>query len=243
MDFPTETRVLGLAAIALALFGAFAPYRWHEMPPAVTNIALLLAGLCALWALWLILPKRWFTTSRRVNSYLIVAAIFGICSVGALVGYWLDWRRGPIEWNFEWPISISQAGSGWIMGGFQIEGTNASDDPVPIKDAYVRSNITAQIIPLVIGVPGGDLPASQAVIKPRATFRLFGRFPPGGGTVPLDRFMQECGRFSFVFEYEDNRTFKKDFSENDVDAMVSKLEKSSRANKLDEGPGVVRKQD
>jgi hypothetical protein len=37
MNERTETRVMFLGAAALALFGIFAPYRWHDMPGWLTN--------------------------------------------------------------------------------------------------------------------------------------------------------------------------------------------------------------
>src|SRR6185312_5569931 len=98
-------------------------------------------------------------------------------SASALIGYWIDWRRGPMQWNFDPPLSLSIMSNGSMtVGGFQINGHNTSDHPIRVKGAYIRSDITSHIIPLVIGIPGGDLAASEAVIKPDAKVRFFGHY-------------------------------------------------------------------
>jgi hypothetical protein len=243
MESQTEARGLGILAIALALFGAFAQYRWHDMPPAVTNGALLLAALLGAWAIWVLLPKRAFPKRVfRVNTYLIVAGIFAACSIGAVVGYWIDWHRGPIQWDLAFPLDLSKPTNGpWTVGGFQISGVNNSDDPVRVKDAYIRSDITSRIVPLVVGVLGGEINASNAVIKPQAEVRFWGKYPAdNSGRVPLETALQEFGRFTFVFEYEDGRTYQRHFNQNDIDVMMARLDEASR--NADKGPGVVRKQ-
>jgi hypothetical protein len=53
MDNRTEGRVLWLVAIALAIFGIAAPYKWHEMPDWLTSGAFAIAVLFALLAIWL----------------------------------------------------------------------------------------------------------------------------------------------------------------------------------------------
>jgi hypothetical protein len=241
MDFRTEARALGLLALALALFGAFAPYKWHDMPAAVTDGALLLAALCAIWALWVILPKRWLTKRARMNSYLVVAAIFAVCSASALIDYWLDWRGGPMQWDFDFPLSLSRTPNGPVtVGGFQISGHNTSDNPIRVKAAYIRSDITSHVVPLVVGIPGGNLDASEAVIKPSAEVRFWGDYPGGPRPAPIDRVLEEFGRFTFVFEYEDGRVYRKNFGPGDIGTMISTLDKRAR-DTADKGPGVIRK--
>jgi hypothetical protein len=75
MDERTEARALGLISSALALFGVFAPYRWHDMPPVITNVALSLALLCGIWAIALVLPARAKGTKKLISSFLIASGI------------------------------------------------------------------------------------------------------------------------------------------------------------------------
>ena len=101
MDERTEARILGLASTALTLFGVFAPYRWHDMPPWITDSALALALFFGLWALFLALPVRSkgktkllaadrrgrYGSRGRLSSFLVIsrtgcwpASQFGKCS-------------------------------------------------------------------------------------------------------------------------------------------------------------------
>jgi len=72
MDNQTESRLLGLASLALGLFGVFAPYRWHRMPPIVTDGALILALVLFLLTIWTAIPAR---LKRRTPPVLAVMLI------------------------------------------------------------------------------------------------------------------------------------------------------------------------
>lgn len=82
MDNRTETRVLWLLAAALALFGFGAPYKLHEMPAWLPNLALLLALFCALWGLLIWLPAPAKGRKKTMAAILIAvgacALIFGV---------------------------------------------------------------------------------------------------------------------------------------------------------------------
>jgi hypothetical protein len=80
MDERTESRVLYLAAVALALFGIFAPYKWHEMPNWITNSALFLALFLALWAVGLSLPARAKRIKKLLAAFLIAGGITALVS-------------------------------------------------------------------------------------------------------------------------------------------------------------------
>jgi hypothetical protein len=97
MDFRTETRILGLLALAFALFGVFAPYRWHEMPPYITLIALIVAGVLGVAAVWEYVRHKFnfrgIITERALVSSLpwIICGLLGIAGAGVVV-----WR-GPFH--------------------------------------------------------------------------------------------------------------------------------------------------
>jgi hypothetical protein len=67
LDQTNESRFLGLSSIALTIFGVAAPYRWHEIPEIYPDIALLLAAILAIWAVWLALPKTWKEGRSKLN--------------------------------------------------------------------------------------------------------------------------------------------------------------------------------
>jgi hypothetical protein len=54
--------LLGVLGVALALFGAFAPFEWHEMPGWLTNCALGAAAVLIAWCL--------FETASLIKSKL-----------------------------------------------------------------------------------------------------------------------------------------------------------------------------
>lgn len=92
MDERTESRVLFLASAALAVFGIFAPFRWHEMPSWVTNSALLLALFLALWAVGIILPSRAKGGKKMLASILISG---GLTALIAGIVLYLDASPEP----------------------------------------------------------------------------------------------------------------------------------------------------
>jgi hypothetical protein len=75
MNERTEARAMFLAAIAFALFGAFAPYRWHDMPSLITNLALVLALFFLIWAALISLPSPAKGTKKTVSAALIAVGI------------------------------------------------------------------------------------------------------------------------------------------------------------------------
>lgn len=75
MDERSESRILFLAAIALGLFGVFAPYKWHEMPAWLTNTALALALFLGLWAAFLSIPVPAKGAKKLIAAFLIAAGI------------------------------------------------------------------------------------------------------------------------------------------------------------------------
>lgn len=183
---------------------------------------------------------------RKVNPYLAVAVVAGGVSIMALILYWADRARGPIQWVLHSegsPMMFSRlaAGQPVVFSGFYIMGHNKSDDPIPMGSAFVRSDVTGQKIRLVIGVPGGNVDPSEVTAEPDGRMTLYGQFPLGEQPKPIsvDEFRKEFGRFTFHFEYADGRVFEKSYSSNEVDGLIAKslggLERISRTS-----PGVIR---
>ena len=97
MDPRTESRVLGLISVALALFGIFAPYQWREMPSIVTTSALGLAAIFAVLAIWLILPERFKKRDGKVGVLGPWVLIFGGPLLGALWLYMQQVNQSPVQ--------------------------------------------------------------------------------------------------------------------------------------------------
>src|SRR5271170_5462114 len=75
MDERTEARVLALAAMALGLFGVFAPYKWHDMPDWITNSALAAALCLGLMAVLLSIPTPSKGAKKLISAFLIAGGI------------------------------------------------------------------------------------------------------------------------------------------------------------------------
>jgi hypothetical protein len=183
---------------------------------------------------------------RKVNPYLAMAAVAGVVAIVALILYWADRARGPIQWVLHSegsPITFSRlaAAQPVVFAGFHIMGHNKSDDPIPMGSAFIRSDVTGQKVRLVIGVPGGNIDPSEGTAEPDGRVLLYGQFPLGEQPKPIsvDEFRKEFGRFTFHFEYADGRAFEKSYSSNEVDDLIAKalggLERISRTP-----PGVIR---
>jgi hypothetical protein len=182
---------------------------------------------------------------RKVNLYLAVAAVSGVVALVALILYFADRARGPIQWVLHAetsPLSFSRApNQPMFFGGFTVIGHNRSDDPVPMGASNIRSDVTGQKISMVVGVPGGNIDSSEATIEPRGTVTLYGQYPLGQNPEPLsvEEFRREFGRFTFHFEYADGKIFEKSYSSNEVDDLITKADKAVERTSRPP-PGVIR---
>jgi hypothetical protein len=106
MDTRTESRLLGLLSVALAIFGVVSPYRWHDMPEIITNGALVIAAFLGFWAGWLVLPNRlrfWIVTKMSLllprnpfmAPFLVIVAGLVIAIAGSV-------------WVFVWPTNCGR---------------------------------------------------------------------------------------------------------------------------------------
>ena len=93
MNERTESHGMFLGAIALALFGIFAPYKWHDMPSRITNSALVLALFLALWAVGIWLPSPAKGVKKSMAALLIAA---GACALITGVVLFLD-SSAPVD--------------------------------------------------------------------------------------------------------------------------------------------------
>jgi hypothetical protein len=91
-----DQRALFLAstalAVALALFGIFAPLRWHEMPDWVINLALLLALFLFLLAVLIAVPSR-AKGAKKLLAALLISA--GACALISGIVLYLDGQPRP----------------------------------------------------------------------------------------------------------------------------------------------------
>jgi predicted membrane channel-forming protein YqfA (hemolysin III family) len=75
MNERAESRIIFLLSIALALFGIFAPFKWHDMPSWLTNSALSVALCLFLWAIFLSIPSRSKGATKLISALLIAGGI------------------------------------------------------------------------------------------------------------------------------------------------------------------------
>jgi hypothetical protein len=190
------------------------------------------------------LAKEW--TGRRLNLWLACTVLATLVTLGFLIGYAWDRSRGPIIWTFDVssPIGWSRSAgeSLWIMG-FQIKGRNRWDEPVVTTNAYIRSDITAESVPLTFNVNGTRVEASKVTIPPEISFILSSVFPSSDSKksagVSMENFLKNFSRFTFVFEYEGGHSTRR-FSENEVKKFIALAdEQSQRMNTNANPPGVV----
>jgi hypothetical protein len=182
----------------------------------------------------------------KLNPYYAVAGLAALVFVGALIGAWLDYRRGPIDWVLDStgsPISFWQQADGpLLVSDFNIIGNNRSDYPVPLGKSFLRSDITGQILNFKIGIPGGDISTNEATVEPRGTVNIHATYPAPQAQqsgITTEKFRSEFGRFTFSIEYADGRGFEKSFSASDVDDLISNAAKHHRKI-LQRTPTVIR---
>lgn len=112
MDERTESRALALAAIALTLFGIFAPYKWHDMPNWATNSALILALLCALWAAFIWLPSPAKGLKKSMAALLIAG---GTCALITGIVMYFDPSLVKPEYDFPWVYATASYQDGKLQ--------------------------------------------------------------------------------------------------------------------------------
>ena len=170
-----------------------------------------------------------------------------IVFIGAIAGYIVDRNHGPIAWMWDLnsPLGHSRSFGGplWI-DGFQIKGTNVSDDPVSSIKAFVRSDITTKIYPLKFSDPkAGLIPAENVSIPPRASFTLHyvipSTDPKYSQGIIVDQFRIDFQRFTFIFDH-DGQKFIKHFSSKEVDGFIEDADRATRDALKPSNPGIVK---
>lgn len=185
---------------------------------------------------------------KKLNIYLVIAGVATLVLVGAVIGYFIDQLRGPIDWVLDSPgspIEFYRAPDGpLVVSGFRIIGTSRSDLPAPLQSAFIRSDITGETIPFKFGIPGGEIGADEAVVEPHGSVNMFAAIPASEDQrktgISLDWFTREFGRFTFMLEYADGKKFEKSFSSQDVEILITKAGKQ-QAQLQSHPPTVIRK--
>jgi hypothetical protein len=182
----------------------------------------------------------------KLNPYYAIAGVAALVCGAALIGAWLDYRRGPINWVLDSPgspISFWQQADGLLLvSDFSIIGHNRTDKPVPMGESFLRSDVTNQILHFRIGVPGGDISTTEATVEPRGSVNLHATYPAPQAQqsgITAEKFRSEFGRFTFSIKYADGRDFEKSFSDSEVDALINNAAKAMRKS-LQRTPGVIR---
>jgi hypothetical protein len=185
--------------------------------------------------LWFLL-KEWL--GRRLNPWLLMAAIGALVFVGCIGGYIWDRSRGPILWDWNQRVLLpgwdSDSPIIWI-DALSVTGFNRSDDPITIREAYIRSDSTDERVPLIATIQRGTSALQGSyqsnVIPANKEFKLTGDLSArgddrmGNGRTST-RFSKDFPRMSFFF----NGQLVRRFYERDVDELISKIEAEKRAS-------------
>jgi hypothetical protein len=170
-----------------------------------------------------------------LNPYYVVASVAALVAIGALIGAWLDYRRGPINWVLDStgsPVSFWQQADGpLLVSDFNVIGHNRTDYPVPLGESFLRSDVTNQVLHFKIGIPGGDIPTTEATVEPRGSVNLHAAYPAPQAQqsgITTERLRSEFARFTFSIKYADGRRFQKSFSASEVDDLINSAAKHHR---------------
>jgi hypothetical protein len=176
----------------------------------------------------------WTRVRKKLSIYYVVAIVAALVFVGAMLGAWFDYRRGPVIWKMTMPnapLAWEASGSGPLYFiGFQIVGNNRSNNPISPSAAYIQSNVTGARVPLTFP---HDNPIASGIIQPGATFYLIGPRPPNQTTASFVR--QEFGSFTFVFE-SPQKNYSIRLERSDIDALIALAD---REIKREPAPTVI----
>ena len=134
-----------------------------------------------------------------------------IVIVGGLGGYIWDRSRGPIiwDWSKNW-IGYTYGHRDPVIGivGFQFHGWNRWDDPVTIKTASVRSDITGELDQIIARpTQRFGLGEETEIISADAHFQLIGIIRGGDNAsnrITAEDFRKDFGRFSVHSQFGGN---------------------------------------
>ena len=180
--------------------------------------------------------KRVLVGRYKLDIYLIVASVAALVFVGAIIGYFITSNRGTIEWTFGTHISPfstwMEKGKPLRVDGFNIQGKNLSDEAIHPKSAYVRSNINNRTIDLKFTNMGsGRYDVNEMDIMP-GSFVLVGDIPSTDAHyvigVTAEEVREQFGKFTFVFIYNDDVVYKRNFVKEEVDTILYKAERVNR---------------
>lgn len=192
------------------------------------------------------LPALIDWSKRKLNWYLLVAAVCGCACIAALVGYFWDRSRGPIifSWNENEPVIIGNQGDTLGIMAFAFTGANRWSAPITNIKTYVRSNKTAAVTPLLFGTNGSPESAEKIVIPGGSYFNLISVKTLVNPGMKVEDFLAETGSFQFSFEYDGGK-FERDFDEAEVRAVIERWRQTLKKNLeadhklLGPKPGVV----
>jgi hypothetical protein len=173
MDERTESRVLFLISAALAIFGIFAPLKWHDVPPWITNSALVLALFLAIWAVGLILPAPAKGAKKLLAAFLIAGGITVV--VTGIVLYLDVSPSGQSVGVLPPPVpNIAPA----LLRVPAIEFFPPKDG-APAKMLYAILNVGAMSASHILKQPGfGFTDGSRSSQKEDELFAAMGTLPP-----------------------------------------------------------------
>ena len=149
---------------------------------------------------------------------------FGVLVVMVgLVYLCVDVARGPIIWTWDAnsPITVGRSGDDYGVQALVFRGRNHWDEPIRKMIAFVRSDITGEVIPLSFwDVP--LIPADEVIIPPDVEFYLTHPFPQSASGMKLADFRRDFASFTFAFAHDEGEPVLHKFNEVQVQTIIAR---------------------
>ncbi len=171
---------------------------------------------------------------RRVPRLAVIAALVAWIGIG--LDYWFGpsrgflsspnfWSRGteePISWQ-PFAQAVDPGDPQTKYSTLEMIGRNISEHEVKLRDAYFVSGVTGEQVNLKVQI----IPLAAAIadinpIPPAAIFALITTLGPDDDTgITAADFLKTWGPFSFVVEYDDEKTYRIDLNRQDAIKLVT----------------------
>lgn len=203
-------------------------------PPAVPGLAIVAVGV----VLILLDVRRKRVEWKVIMGPLYLAIFLSVLTAIAWIWYFANHNRGPIAWEFDGvsPVAYSRLNNNPLWAdGFNIRGTNRSNEPLTIVAAFIQIDNTKQKFPLNIELASpfsrGPVSSERVIIPPGVKFILTKslpqREPTRGPGFYASVFIAEFVPFTFVFQSDgSNEEFVKQFDKDEIIKLMQRAEGS-----------------
>lgn len=193
------------------------------------SLVLAFALISTMWLMWVSWPRNVATPVDTRNMRVLAG--------DQRDDYVPPKPKKGIKWNFvdspSYPfIGMSMADGQVMVSQFQGQGTNNTDDPLTNVEAYLRSDVSGEIFPVLFRDDSkrSYVSSDKLLALPIGAFvDMRGFFTPDQTRMPYNEFMEKIGPFTFFFEYGGNQ-FRHSFTRRDIEdrksAYFADVEKS-----------------